>query len=463
MQNYGRWAFGLFLAGTLGTLLLMTLSPRHELALIFGGLALFLALIFGLMSWRQRLGKFVVLALASMLLAAVVAVLGYMALGVPARREAVQQAQAQKKAAIAELERAEAQIKNANNPRGQSAFGPVIERLVGDIHTHEIPELLNLETGQLLAMRDVFGSQGLSYAANNTNQLALLRSKNISIGGNPNSKEPGIIVWECAVHAIGNSGWNLADQPDEKQPGWGNKSLLDIFKEMPPAAPGGFNTLSGDLPGTWLLKTRTGTLVVLQITGFTESPRGVKVRYKLVQTPVGDSSASPGAGAPSFGSSQEFLVLPGKEDNLDSTYLDLDKGRTTSMRLPIIGGSSWLRTWLENEGMDVRLTTDPRPNEPIKLTYYNMTVAPMTSNAWVTAEPREVIKSLGSPALKTEPPPLLGGPIVRYFFPVQDRTDSYSFRTREGGMGLLQITGFTDNPRGVKIRYKLVQNGDRKN
>ena len=34
----------------------------------------------------------------------------------------------------------------------------------------------------------------------------------------------------------------------------------------------------------------------------------------------------------------------------------------------------------------------------------------------------------------------------------------YGFQTREGGRGLLQITGFTENPRGVKIRYKLVQN-----
>jgi hypothetical protein len=33
------------------------------------------------------------------------------------------------------------------------------------------------------------------------------------------------------------------------------------------------------------------------------------------------------------------------------------------------------------------------------------------------------------------------------------------FKTREGGMGILQITGFTENPRGVKIRYKLVQEG----
>jgi serine/threonine protein kinase len=33
------------------------------------------------------------------------------------------------------------------------------------------------------------------------------------------------------------------------------------------------------------------------------------------------------------------------------------------------------------------------------------------------------------------------------------------FKNRERRIGLLQITGFTDNPRGVKIRYKLVRNG----
>jgi hypothetical protein len=37
------------------------------------------------------------------------------------------------------------------------------------------------------------------------------------------------------------------------------------------------------------------------------------------------------------------------------------------------------------------------------------------------------------------------------------------FKTREGGTGILQITGFTENPRGVKLRYKLVQNGGGKN
>ena len=36
---------------------------------------------------------------------------------------------------------------------------------------------------------------------------------------------------------------------------------------------------------------------------------------------------------------------------------------------------------------------------------------------------------------------------------------TFLFQTREGSIGILQITEVTDNPRGVKIRYKLVQNG----
>ncbi|MCB1211210.1 MAG: hypothetical protein KDK97_17935, partial [Verrucomicrobiales bacterium] len=39
-----------------------------------------------------------------------------------------------------------------------------------------------------------------------------------------------------------------------------------------------------------------------------------------------------------------------------------------------------------------------------------------------------------------------------------DRDGAFVFRTRQGGVGLLQIVGFTENPRSVKIRYKLVQN-----
>lgn len=44
--------------------------------------------------------------------------------------------------------------------------------------------------------------------------------------------------------------------------------------------------------------------------------------------------------------------------------------------------------------------------------------------------------------------------------PVTGKTDTWFFRTREGGNGILQILGQTDAPSGVKIRYKLVTTAD---
>jgi hypothetical protein len=49
----------------------------------------------------------------------------------------------------------------------------------------------------------------------------------------------------------------------------------------------------------------------------------------------------------------------------------------------------------------------------------------------------------------------LGDPVVSVL--TREQSVTYYFRTREGVSGLLQIAGFTDTPRGVKIRYKLVQ------
>ena len=41
----------------------------------------------------------------------------------------------------------------------------------------------------------------------------------------------------------------------------------------------------------------------------------------------------------------------------------------------------------------------------------------------------------------------------------REQSATWFFKTRKGSVGILQITGFTENPRGVKIRYKLVQSG----
>ena len=70
-KSFGRWAFGLFLAGTLGSLLLLIFFPQAwELIVIFGGMSLLLALASGLFSWRERLGRFTVIATILLLIAA---------------------------------------------------------------------------------------------------------------------------------------------------------------------------------------------------------------------------------------------------------------------------------------------------------------------------------------------------------------------------------------------------------
>ncbi|MGC3959415.1 MAG: serine/threonine-protein kinase [Verrucomicrobiota bacterium] len=55
--------------------------------------------------------------------------------------------------------------------------------------------------------------------------------------------------------------------------------------------------VSGDGMHTFLFKTGSGRIGLLQITGFTQNPRGVKIRYKLVQA---DAAAKTITAAPAF-------------------------------------------------------------------------------------------------------------------------------------------------------------------
>jgi hypothetical protein len=53
-----------------------------------------------------------------------------------------------------------------------------------------------------------------------------------------------------------------------------------------------------------------------------------------------------------------------------------------------------------------------------------------------------------------------GAPLVR--MELQDEgTNTYAFKTREAVFGILQVLGLTDDQRGVRIRYKLMEQSDR--
>jgi hypothetical protein len=79
------------------------------------------------------------------------------------------------------------------------------------------------------------------------------------------------------------------------------------------------------------------------------------------------------------------------------------------------------------------------------------TIASAPTNGWDIVTPADVVHNW---ALLQEEPQQ-----KKVFGAIPGQTDTFFFQTREGGKGILQILGFADNPRGVKIRYKLVENG----
>jgi serine/threonine protein kinase len=88
-------------------------------------------------------------------------------------------------------------------------------------------------------------------------------------------------------------------------------------------------------------------------------------------------------------------------------------------------------------------------------------VTGLSSDKWETASAKNIADALQSDSTLQA---VSGGGIVSYMLPrPMALPATFAVRSRTGEIGLLQITGFTENPRGVKIRYKLVQNGSDKN
>ena len=88
--------------------------------------------------------------------------------------------------------------------------------------------------------------------------------------------------------------------------------------------------------------------------------------------------------------------------------------------------------------------------KPIRRMYANI---PGSTNEWTDESPQESVDSQAAATLD-----FING--VSDNAPGSEGLpNTFRFKTRTGHVGLLQITGFTEHPRGVKLRYKLVQNG----
>jgi predicted Ser/Thr protein kinase len=97
--------------------------------------------------------------------------------------------------------------------------------------------------------------------------------------------------------------------------------------------------------------------------------------------------------------------------------------------------------WMEGQGLDVINDT----GHSIKAV--DLKIRPLDASAWDTLTPADLRASLDNVTMTQWTDLLPNGKLPA----------TYAFQTRQGGLGILQITGSVDNPSAVKIRYKMLR------
>jgi hypothetical protein len=143
----------------------------------------------------------------------------------------------------------------------------------------------------------------------------------------------------------------------------------------------------------------------------------------------------------SFGPVIERVLAVDATGTNTGESLNLETGRKTPHLRAMEGELQETENWMRDMNLDLR--GDIRDQRP-SVVCFDMAVMPVDRDRWEQATADELLQDKKLAAIS---PPLR----------VIESESTLVFRSRSGQTGILQITGFTDNPRGVNIRYKLVR------
>jgi serine/threonine protein kinase len=335
-------------------------------------------------------------------------------------------------------------VKNTISPAAQNvSFGPVMERVIEPGNPSR--RALNLAFGNFI---EPGPGRALDFSEAGTNSLraagADLYAQNGSPAGVLATLDMRLCVGLYPQHE-GETNLTFAGITGDQV-----RTLLsnaDNWRSnMKPPMPGlDLWRATGNITGTnvYLFITRNDVQGVLQITDV--NPRAVKIRYKLVQPKQPKSVAQ----NVSFGPVIERVVNDMDADT--NNLLNLDSGTVSSFPSFIVGyRDSAATSWYRKNSIDVMGQTQDAP-----LLGRDMIVQQVSAAWWdnLTSEQLNTFQIHSKHEYATIESPLMG----LTNFPGET---TFLLKTREGSIGLLQITGFTENPHSVKIRYKLVQNAN---
>jgi serine/threonine protein kinase len=139
---------------------------------------------------------------------------------------------------------------------------------------------------------------------------------------------------------------------------------------------------------------------------------------------------------------------------------DLDNGRFIEVPLKdYTNGVGWMQSF--GKDLIVWYLTGTNATKAISLSFVDMKPTEVEESYW-SKSPDEILNDTRFTVMRVATAEQASSTKTKlWVWPSRNPRDvsdtpTYLFETREGGMGVLQITGLTENPDGVKIRYKLI-------
>jgi hypothetical protein len=215
-------------------------------------------------------------------------------------------------------------------------------------------------------------------------------------------------------------------------------------------------------------KTREGGLGVLQVLGFAEKQREVKIRYKLVPRSTAQTgTVQPNSAVPGLVIERVIEATGTKHRALNlgtGNFMEASRGRELVFRADHAEA-------LRVAGVDLYAADDALAKDNLNTLDMRLWVGlfPQGTNspspdldAITTSEFALLMVYARRVQATMEEGGVFGGPVgfdLRKVEPVLRGTGLHLFITREGTEGVVQIAGVTDNPPGVKVRYRLLGGG----
>ncbi|MEX2388695.1 MAG: hypothetical protein WD534_12525, partial [Phycisphaeraceae bacterium] len=183
-------------------------------------------------------------------------------------------------------------------------------------------------------------------------------------------------------------------------------------------------------------------------------------------TAVGDEERQP-----AFTPAIERVIM--QDGQMSFAFIDLDKNQveTPPFALRFTPGVEWqnvtnlrltpeLLRWVREQEIDAVVHIGDGPAgrtfgwRALRMTRAKGEHGPVHLDTFDDWSAEQVVRALAQDGIATRP--------VSFAFVLEEPTfgqENCPFLTEDGGMGILQVTEFTDEPPGVRLRYKLVQAG----